>query len=470
MVTVIIIFHILGFLVLDQRGDECPHLTGRDCLGGIPQHLSLRCGAGLLGAWAKPFSGLRQSRQEGDHEIRGVALQAREQTMGHRSDRSEESPLTRASELVAKIPVLRNNQVELLVDGNETFDSIFEGIDSAEGVHPGAVLHRQGRRARARAQNETRSPRPRREFASTSFTTRSAATICPRAISRSCATQGPRAFDFHTRKGPSNRFQINFRNHRKIVVVDGHTAWVGGHNVGDEYMGRDPEFGHWRDTHVRIAGPAVHGGAADLPRRLALGHRSIPEFDWAPHVPEGGGIDVLIFPTGPADRLETATLMFLNGINSAQKRLWIASPYFVPDESVMNALHLAALRGVDVRIIIPDKADHLLVWLAAFSYFEEAQATGIRFFRYMDGFLHQKVVLIDDEIGAVGTANFDNRSFRLNFEIMAVVGDQAFATEIEQMLLADMENSVEMQPGDLDKKSYWFKLGTRLARLTSPIQ
>ncbi len=108
--------------------------------------------------------------------------------------------------------------------------------------------------------------------------------------------------------------------------------------------------------------------------------------------------------------------------------------------------------------------------VAAFSFFEEAAATGIRFFRYMDGFLHQKVVLVDDRVSVIGTANFDNRSFRLNFEIMAVVDDHSFAQEVEQMLITDMEQSVEMQPGDFDKKSFWFKLGTRLARLTSPIQ
>ena len=281
---------------------------------------------------------------------------------------------------------------------------------------------------------------------------------------------GAEILDFHTRKGPGNRFQINFRNHRKIVVVDGHTAWVGGHNVGDEYMGRDPEFGHWRDTHMRITGPAALAVQLSFLEDWHWATDEIPEFGWDPHLPEGGGKDVLIFPTGPADELESATLMFMAAINAARERIWIASPYFVPDESVMNALHLAALRGADVRIIIPDKADHTLVWLAAYSYFEEAQLTGIRFFRYMKGFLHQKVVLVDDEVSAIGTANFDNRSFRLNFEIMAVVADHAFNKEVEQMLLADMEDSVEMQPGDLDDKSYWFKLGVRLARLTAPVQ
>ena len=136
----------------------------------------------------------------------------------------------------------------------------------------------------------------------------------------------------------------------------------------------------------------------------------------------------------------------------------------------MNSLHLAALRGVDVRILIPDKADHLMVYLAAFSYFEEAAATGVRFFRYKDGFLHQKVALIDDEIAAVGTANFDNRSFRLNFEIMAVVADPPFASEVEQMLMNDFESSVEMKPGDYENRSLGFKIAVRLARLTAPIQ
>ena len=253
-------------------------------------------------------------------------------------------------------------------------------------------------------------------------------------------------------------------------MVDGRVAYVGGHNVGDEYMGRDPEFGRWRDTHVRITGPAALAVQLSFLEDWHWATDEIPELSWQPHLPEGEGQDVLIFPTGPADELESATLMFLAAINSADERIWIASPYFVPDESIMNQLHLAALRGAAVRIIIPDKADHTLVWLAAYSFFDEAQLTGIRFFRYMDGFLHQKVGLVDDDVSAVGTANFDNRSFRLNFEIMAVMADHAFNKEVEQMLLADMEQSVEMQPGDLEEKSYWFKLGVRLARLTAPIQ
>ena len=179
---------------------------------------------------------------------------------------------------------------------------------------------------------------------------------------------------------------------------------------------------------------------------------------------------VLIVPSGPADLLETATLMFHQAINAATERIWITSPYFVPDDVIMGALQLAGLRGVDVRILIPDKVDHLLVYLAAFTYFEDASHTGVRFFRYTDGFLHQKVMLIDDRAATVGTANLDNRSFRLNFEITAVVADEAFVSAIEQMLEADFAHAREMKMSDVNERPFWFKLSTRLARLTSPIQ
>jgi len=181
-------------------------------------------------------------------------------------------------------------------------------------------------------------------------------------------------------------------------------------------------------------------------------------------------VHVLIVASGPADKLETAGLMFVHAINSATQRIWIASPYFVPDEAVMAALQLAGLRGVDVRILIPDAPDHLLVYLAAFSYFDEAGLTGVKFYRYRDGFLHEKAMLIDDRVATIGTANFDNRSFRLNFEITAAIADPDFVEQVEQMFLDDFARSREMQSGDYADKSFWFKLGVRLARLTAPVQ
>ena len=178
----------------------------------------------------------------------------------------------------------------------------------------------------------------------------------------------------------------------------------------------------------------------------------------------------VIVPSGPADDLETANLMFVHAINTAQERIWIASPYFVPDRSLLVALQLAGLRGVDVRILIPDKPDHLLIYLAAFSYFEEASRTGVKFYRYTDGFLHQKALLLDDLVAAIGTTNFDNRSFRLNFEITAIFADSTFVEGTERMFEQDFANSRQMDPGDMQDWPFWFKLAVRLARLTSPIQ
>jgi cardiolipin synthase len=167
--------------------------------------------------------------------------------------------------------------------------------------------------------------------------------------------------------------------------------------------------------------------------------------------------------------METALLMFMHAITSARERIWIASPYFVPDDAIVQALQLAALRGVDVRILIPEKADSRLVTLAAYSYFNDVKAGGARFYRYQRGFLHGKFMLIDTNVATVGTANFDNRSFRLNFEITAVVSNEAFAGEVRRMFEHDFQNSRLMVPGELDAKPLWFRLAVRVARLLAPL-
>ena len=468
-ITLVVVFHVLGFVssIHAVMGTRTPQgaVAWAVALNAFP-YLAVPA-YWVLGR--SRFEGYVTARQEEDNEIREIAKSAAEKARHYRSARSEEAGSSRTAENLAKIPYLSGNEVELLIDGDATFGNIFKGIAKAEDyvlVQFFIVKDDElGRELKSvlleRARAGVRVYFLYDEIGSHTL---------PNSYIAELREAGAEILDFNSRKGPGNRFQINFRNHRKIVVVDGHTAWVGGHNVGDEYMGKDPEFGHWRDTHVRITGPAALAVQLTFLEDWHWATDKAPEFRWDPHVLPDEGVDVLAFPTGPNDRLETAALMFMAAINAAQKRLWIASPYFVPDEPIMNSLHLAALRGVDVRILIPDKADHLLVYLAAFSYFEEVAGTGIRFFRYTDGFLHQKVVLVDDEISAIGTANFDNRSFRLNFEIMAVIADTTFATEVEQMLLDDFDKSVEMQPGDYENRSFWFKLGVRLARLTAPVQ
>jgi len=161
--------------------------------------------------------------------------------------------------------------------------------------------------------------------------------------------------------------------------------------------------------------------------------------------------------------------MYTQAINAATRRLWIASPYFVPDDAIVQSLQLAALRGVDVRILIPEVSDNRLVKLAAYSYFDEVSSTGVKFYRYQAGFLHEKAMLIDDNFATVGTANFDNRSFRLNFEITVVVAEPEFAQNVRRMFEDDFANSRMMQADEYASKPYLFKVAVRLARLAAPV-
>jgi len=375
-----------------------------------------------------------------------------------------------AAEKLAFFPILKANSTELLIDGNATFQSILDGINDAESyilfqffiVKDDGIGRKIKEALIAKAKEGIKIHFLYDEVGSHAL---------PNAYLDALREEGIEVHPFHTQKGIVNRFQINFRNHRKIVVVDGRYAWVGGHNVGDEYLGLSPKFGHWRDTHIKMEGPSVLAVQLSFVEDWFWATERMLEYlEWKVFPSSKADQEVLVVPSSPADRLETAALMFHHAINSAQKRIWIASPYFVPDDALLSALQLAGLRGVDVRILIPDKPDHLLVFLAAYTYFEDVAQTGVRFFRYTNGFLHQKVMLIDDDIATVGTANFDNRSFRLNFEITCVVHDKLFVSEVEEMLREDLSHAREMTKDDIVNKPLWFRFATRVARLTSPIQ
>jgi cardiolipin synthase len=415
------------------------------------------------------FQGYVTARQAGEQELQEVRRLAAEGIADFRVGERDGPEASRAAEGLARMPILTGNDVELLIDGEATFESILEGIREAREyvlfqffiVHDDEIGRRVKDGLLAKAKEGVRVHFLYDEIGSHDL---------PAKYKDDLRAAGVEVYDFHTRKGARNRFQINFRNHRKVVVVDGRTAWVGGHNVGDEYLGRNPRFGHWRDTHVRIDGPAVLAAQLSFLEDWHWATGNILELDWTPRPGKGGKASTLIIPSGPADELETAMLMFVHAINTARHRIWIASPYFVPDEGVVAALQLAGLRGVDVRILIPDRPDHLLVYLAAFSYFDVASRTGVKFYRYRDGFLHEKVMLIDDRVAAIGTANFDNRSFRLNFEITAVIVDPDFVPLVERMFEEDFKKSRQMEKGELDRKPFWFRLAVRLARLTSPVQ
>lgn len=372
-------------------------------------------------------------------------------------------------EKLAKLPYTQGNEVELLVDGEATFDSIFAGIGRAKDyVLVQFYILRDDKlggelksRLIEKAKTGVRCLLLYDEIGSHGL---------PRRYLDELKAAGVKVAAFNTTKGSTNRFQINFRNHRKIVIVDGSEAWVGGLNVGDEYMGRDPKFGDWRDTHLRLAGPVVPCVQVAFVEDWHWATEETPTLRWETRpAASGASLPVLCLPTGPADPMETCTLYFIDLINRAERRLWIASPYFVPDEQFITALKLAALRGVEVKVLIPDKTDNHLVQFTGWSYLEELEKAGIQMWRHQKGFMHQKVIVVDDHC-TIGTANFDNRSFRLNFEITMEVADPAFTAQVAAMLERDFTDARQSKAADVQSRGFWFRFATRACRLLAPVQ
>ncbi|MGL1832448.1 cardiolipin synthase [Rhodocyclaceae bacterium SMB388] len=371
-------------------------------------------------------------------------------------------------ERLAKLPLLGGNRAELLIDGEAAFDSMLAGVDAAERyllvqfyiVRDDQLGGELKRRLEAKARAGVKVHFLYDEIGSYRL---------PRRYVDELRAAGVQVRPFHSTRGAGNRFQLNFRNHRKIIVADGQSGWVGGFNVGDEYLGRDVRIGAWRDTHLKLEGPAVFSLQLSFLEDWHWASGEILDFDWQPAAAAEDGSPVLIVPSGPADRFETASLMVQHALASARHRAWIASPYFVPDESVRNALKLAALRGVDVRVLIPERPDNTLAYLAAYAFIGPLLEAGIHIYRYDAGFLHGKTILIDDAASAVGTVNLDNRSFRLNFEITAWVVDAAFARDMEAMFERDFARAREMVPEDITERPWWFRVASRAAYLTAPV-
>jgi cardiolipin synthase len=413
--------------------------------------------------------GYAEARRAADAEIEHIAHGAVQRLQddglvleGGRHDRQ-------VYERLGRMQFTHANRVQLLINGEATFDAIFAAIDAAEQyVLIQYFIVRDDRVGRALKDRLIRKAAAgvRVYFLYDAVGSYS----LTRRYVRELTNAGVRVATFRAVRGRLGRFQLNFRNHRKIVVVDGRAAFVGGLNVGDEYVGRDRGLGPWRDTHIRVEGPAVPFVQLAFFEDWYWLTREIPDLNWVPARAPGGDKNVLVLASGPADDLETCGLFFVHTINAARERLWIASPYFVPDVQVVCALQLAALRGVDVRIMLPERPDHLLVYLSAFSFLAETEQAGVKIYRYQPGFMHNKTILVDDDLAAVGTANLDNRSFRLNFEVTVVVDDREFAAEVARMFERDFEQCQLARADDLHRRSFWFQVAVRVARLMSPVQ
>jgi cardiolipin synthase len=263
--------------------------------------------------------------------------------------------------------------------------------------------------------------------------------------------------------------RVNLRNHRKITVVDGRVGFTGGMNIGDEYLGKSARLGYWRDAFVRLEGPA----AADLQRVFAedwefTRNEALRGEAYYPTVPAAGDVRVQITDSGPDQDVNSIREIYFMALVSARRRLWIASPYLVPDAGLLDALRLARFRGVDVRILTILRPDHYLSYYAGRYYGAQLLEYGVKVFQYRKGMMHSKLMMVDGVWGMVGSANLDNRSLHLNFEVGCILHSEEQVAELEAVFQRDLEDSVPFDREALARRSLAARALENGCRLLTP--
>jgi cardiolipin synthase len=416
------------------------------------------------------FRGYLRIRKADAEHLRGSLRRHVKEIQKHKADLPrEKGSIFSVLESLTFMPCLNGNSVEIFTEGRSAFSSMLAAVSAAKSyvlleffIVEDGVLGEEFKTALAKVAakgvkvlfiyDEIGSRKLSKKYAS------------------ELEAAGVTLKRFNSSKGSGNKLQLNFRNHRKITVIDGKTAFLGGLNLADEYIGKSREFSSWRDTHTRVEGPAALAvQLAFLEDWRWAADADINFLTWSPHSPPGASHRVMIIPSGPADEQSTCQMFTTGLFNYAKRRIWIASPYFVPDAPVVASLKLAVLRGVDVRVILPQNCDHYLVYLAGRSYFEDVIRAGVRIYMYQDGFMHQKVMLIDEDFSTIGTMNLDNRSFYLNFEITALSPDKSLAREVASMLERDMKKCREAAAEEIREYSFAKRALMKIARLMSPV-
>ncbi|WP_433750873.1 cardiolipin synthase [Falsibacillus pallidus] len=266
--------------------------------------------------------------------------------------------------------------------------------------------------------------------------------------------------------------KFNFRNHRKIIVIDGKVGFVGGLNVGIEYLGEDPDFGFWRDTHMMLEGEAVHTlhTVFLLDWHYVSGDNLLGKYE--PPVTEAedewnGAVQVVA--SGPDTAEGVMSDLYYTMMSSAKQSIWIATPYFVPNESIRTALRIAASKGIQVRIMVPEINDGFLTQYATRSYFSELLRCGAEIYSYQKGFMHQKIIIVDGNLASLGTANMDMRSFHLNFEVNVFMLGSTSIRDLVAHYEADMKDSVRIMPVEYYKRGIWNRTKESFARMFSGV-
>ncbi|KAB8125785.1 cardiolipin synthase [Gracilibacillus oryzae] len=363
----------------------------------------------------------------------------------------------------------QDNDVKIFTDGNRKFNALIEDIEKAKDhVHLVYYIVRSDLLGQRLADVLMRKAQEgvQVRFLYDDMGSRKLS----RKLIRKMREAGAEVEGFFPPLIPKVNLKINHRNHRKLAIIDGKIGYTGGFNIGDEYLGVDKRFGYWRDTHLRVEGSAVNHMQTRFILDWNQASRNDIEYNERYYQAQPSGkIGMQIVSSGPDSEWEQIKNGYIKMIMSAKKYVFIQTPYFIPDESLLDAVKIACLSGVDVRIMIPNKPDHPFVYWATYSYIGEMLKAGATVYIYQKGFLHAKMIVVDGKIASVGTANIDVRSFRLNFEVNAFLYNETLAEMLVDEFEKDMEHVTQLTYALYQKRPLWIKFKESISRLISPI-
>ncbi|MCW5515757.1 cardiolipin synthase [Muriicola sp. Z0-33] len=370
----------------------------------------------------------------------------------------------------SKLLPTRRNKLQLLKDGKSTFEAIFEALESAEKqIHLLYYIFEEGELADRLLslfeQKIKQGVQVRMIYDGIGSFSLSKKYI------KKLISMGVEVYPFLPFKFGRFLSSLNYRNHRKIIVVDGKIAFTGGINISDKYLKGDPELGNWHDMHLRLEGPAT----CHLNYIFAMDWNLVSQIALPPLIPSYNLVDeadetiTQIVSGGPDDDFPALEQVYFSIINRARDYLYITNPYIIPGHALMQALQTAALSGVDVRLMVSENADNTIVSWCVRSYFEPLLKTGVKIYLFPDGFLHSKILVSDDNIATIGTANLDDRSFEQNYEVNAIIYDQHFATLLKKDFLEDSRISRVLDYETHVQRSWGERLKEGFGKVFSPV-
>jgi cardiolipin synthase len=371
-------------------------------------------------------------------------------------------------------PLTANNSVKLLLNGEEKFPELLRAIEAARShIHLEYYIYEDDATGRSIADILIKKAKQGIEvrFMYDDFGSNS----LKRPFIEKLEAAGVQTAPFYKIKLLALANRLNYRNHRKIIIIDGETSFVGGINISDRYRNDDLAQGDlfWRDTHLMLKGPATsylqYLFLCDW--NFCSNDELIYNLSYFPPVYSSQILEkeiVQLVSSGPDSDLPVIFYSFLEAIGAARKRILITSPYFIPGESLMDALIIAAKGGLQVQILVPGESDSKMVNAAARSYYTELLKHGVQIFLYEKGFVHAKTMVIDDDLAIVGSANMDYRSFDLNFEVNALIYSQEITKQLEKAFENDLKHSSEINAIDWLNRPKYKHLWEKLVRLLSP--